>query len=335
MATIPTVKSLLFNTRLVYLVKYQEVLRHLDSPDADLKKLDQSFHTLFAHWGNPKFWTEDIPWIAGKTADFILQVNEVNPDSCDDFKVAASALLKHFKEDLLKDALERTAVTDTSMWNLRMLNALRITLQQEEGRVTFFKGQGQDLSKDAKFQEMNKHQQDLVATYRNLLTNNSVEATESKVENVKKRGVRMEAETVLEAFLNKFQKLSAYLNKQVTEVALIPHFAVVPSEENQKSINALAIALIKMDQRIGTLVRAGKDFTKEADFETLSSDQLSLQNAFRKALYGNTITASSTDTAAIDQITNSLTGVDDLSGMKTKYLALNELMRTHITTING
>ena len=334
MTTNPTVKSLLFNTRLLYLVKYQEVLGHLDRPDADLQKLDQSFQTLFAHWGNPKFWTENIPWIAGKTSDLILQVNKVNPRESSAFKMAATALLQHLKEDLLKDALQRVVSTDTSMWNLRMLNALRKTSQQVDARVALFNNQGEDLDNNTEFQELKEHQEGLMATYRNLLKTNAVEADETKVKNIKKRGIRLEAEIVLPEFFNKHKKLSAYINKQVSPVGLIPHFAETPSDENQKSINALSLVLITMDQQIGSLAKAGKDFTKEADFESLSTDQLALQNTFRKALYCNTITATTSDTSAIEQIATTLASVNDLPGIKTKYVTLNDLMRNHIALIS-
>ena len=171
----------------------------------------------------------------------------------------------------------------------------------------------------------------MITTYSELLITNALQATESKVSNVRKRGDGMEKETVLLSFFALYQKLNNYINKQITEVSLISHFANVPSEENQKSLNALSLTLIKMDQQIGKLAATGKYFTTDAAFASLSSDQLSLQTNYQNELQTNNITSSTSDTDDILKIANQLASVNDLSAMKKEYEALNDLMRSRIS----
>ena len=160
MAQNPTVKSLLFNARLLYLVKYKAVINNSGADDSRITDLDKKYQTLFTHWANPKFWNKDIPWLAGKTSRLILDLDAVNPSRLADFETKASALFQHLEGELLKDALDRIGRTDTSTWNLRMLNAIRKTRQQEDGRVAFFKRQGNDLGNNTEFQEMKTHQEE-------------------------------------------------------------------------------------------------------------------------------------------------------------------------------
>jgi hypothetical protein len=326
-------QALLFNARLICLVKFKAVESKLTASNPSVQKLHKEYYSLFAHFSNPKFWSQDITLIPGKLSPLILEVDAADPAATTDYLVKAQKLYDFLKKDLLKSAIAGVGSTSTSTWNLKMLNALRIVLQQEDGREAFFKKQGTNLDQHQEYQEMKSRHLQLMATYSELLTSNAVTATEKKVENVKKRGNNIEQSTQLSVYFDHYQKLSEYINTQITDVSLLDFFVEPPTDNNELVLQEFSRLLVKLDMKIGELAANGKDITKEADFPALSATQYDLQQSIRKALLSNELDLTEEDAGEFKKIASTLPNISVQATLKEKYQATNTLMQGYVDTL--
>lgn len=328
MNTNQALQALLRHAHLICLVKFQAVEKTWGKDHHEVKLLHENYHTLFNHFANPNLWKQQVPFTAGTTTKLILDFDQVDTSKQATYLAKAKKLLTHLEEDLLKQALADLVAISTSTWNLKMLNALRAMLQEIDGRKIFFKSKGTDLDKHNTFPEMEHYQNQVVATYRSLLMSNALQATEAKVNNVKKRQTMIAGATELPLFLTIFEKWTAYIHKQIKQTSLLPHFAERPSNKNTKALSTLSRILVELDQHIAHLATQGKDLTQESDFSTLESEQQQLVKDYHTALLSNTQEAKDSQINAITQLGANLTSLKEIAPLKSKYKAINDWIRT-------
>lgn len=333
MTTNAALKALLLNARLIYLVKKQEVNAPAGALAADCQALDQKYQTLFGHLANPQLWKNPISFAAGATSRLILALNQVDPTDTNAFLENAQALYNHLTDSLLQAPLAALSTVSTFIWNIKMLNALRLTLQTVDERKAFFKGQGTDLDQHEEFPQMESQQLQLIATYRELLKSDAIEATESKVRNIETRKDDLASENQLDEFLRRYENLSKFIGKQVAKVSEMPILADRPSAENWQALETLSRTLVLLGEQIAKMAVAGNDFTQQRSFAALSSEQQILQEKYQKALLSNEIESTSTQVGELQQFATTIPRITDLPTLEAKYKAINQWLTTAVAAL--
>ena len=325
MAQNESLQALLNNARLICLVKFESVEPHLGTTNSAIKATESNLQKLFGHFPNPLLWTVPINCDRGKIAQLVLDIDSVDPTDLSKYGRLIQQFLNLLKDDVLKNALNRISQTSASTWNVRMLNALRVTLQEVENRKVFFKN---DLDQDPDFPQMQARQQALVGDFRELLRTNAIESNESRVNNMKQRGTLIKQATPVAMFLKLFGKLSDFIDQQISGVSLIPVFKEAPSAENQAVLNALSVALTKVDSKVADLSTQGIDLSQNTQYQQLLSDQRTLQSSYRQALNTNSVSSTSADATAVAQLGDAIANASDETVFLAEYQKLNDLMRS-------
>ncbi len=330
MANNENIKALLFNARLICLAKAQAVEAKLSGPNPEVQVLNTRLHTFFGHLSNPKFWSQPIDADLGKLSQEVLDISSVDPTSVPQYLTAVRKFLQNLEDTVLQSALRLVASTTTETWNLRMLNVLRKIQQTMIERKGFFKNKGEDLNQNSQFQSMETTYRTLVSSYRELLTNNGVSSDQAKVNNMKARGTNLSNAVQSSIYLRLYQKLSDIIKGEVATASAMPTFSSIPVALNQQAINALSVTLVKVSREIAKLKSKGTDLSQDATFTSLASEQQTLANDFRAALYNNTCTATAADVTQLSTLGNKIEQSTDKATFLTEYRALNQLMKDKI-----
>ena len=321
-------QALLQHARLVCLVKMEAVEKNPGTQDTAIQKLHGDYYQLFGHLHNKRLWENPIDFDSGFIASLVLKVDACDPAEQTEYIEHSQKLLDFLKDDLLEEALERIATTDTSMWNIRMLNALRITLQQEEDRIAFFNEMGEDLDNNPEFQQMSTEQLALVAVFRELLSSNTIESDEAKVNNMKTRGEMIGQTTELPIFFRLYKKLTAFIKAQVEGAIELPDPVDPPSPNNQQALQVLIPALLVIDQKVDFFESQGVDLGNHAAYQAETQRHPTLLVTYRAALEGNTIEASESDITNLQQTREAMEEAIAIDMFVTQFAQLNTLMET-------
>ncbi len=328
-------KRILYHSRRVCLVKMDAVEKAQTTQRTDVQQLQADYQKLFGHFFNPKLWEQAISFDAGKIAEKVLKVDSCDPTDLTTYLQHSRQLLAFLKNDLLASALQRIATTQTSMWNTRMLNALRITLQQEDERVVFFNNQGADLDNNSSYQELSTEQQLVVAAFRELLTTNAIESSQAKVNHMKTRGDMIASSTEVSIFLRLYKKLNAFIKAQIKEAATdLPDPTNPPSQLNEQALYILATCLLEIAQKTTSFESQGTDLNSHTAYQTEATRQSTAVSDYRLALEENTLDATDTEISSLKTRHQNLQSASSFDDFVKELGLLNTFMENAMANIS-
>ncbi len=322
-----TLKALLHNARLIYQVKAVHILSDLSGPNPTVNTVNDQMNTFFGHLSNPKLWSEPITFDRGKISQEILNISSVKSDQVDLYLQNTRSFLETMEDQVLKAALQRVATTPTQPMNLRTIDALNQTTRTLEGRLDHFANAGNDLRRDPTFSPLASRQASLLSTYTELLTNNAIESTQSKVNTVNQWKTMFGNMTDTTLFLRLYPKYNDFLAKQ-TEASDHP---VVLSKgaftNNQQALDALAVTMVKLDREVSKYADAGVDWAQDTRYQGLKDACPSILSAYRQALFNDTVEATTTVIEEIQKTGNQIAASTNKDDFLDQYSAFNDLMK--------
>ncbi|MEO0779468.1 MAG: hypothetical protein AAFW73_16400 [Bacteroidota bacterium] len=326
-------KALLRNARLIWKVKARQLQSDLAEDQAEVQTINEQLTHFFGHLSNPKLWSEPVTYQTSDIAQHILDISAVRSDDVEGYLTATRQFLQIMQDQVLPTALQRVATTPTLPWNLRTIDALNQTTRSIEDRLDTYASQGTDLRQDPAFLALANRQAGLLANYRELLTNNAIESTQSKVNTINRWKATIAPLSDPPLFQRVYAKYNDFLAKQVQQTAATPILLGVAVSNNQQALDALAVAEVKLNREVADYQSRGVDLAEDTVYQALNAACPALLTNFRKALFNNDFEAPTTLIEALQRQGEELVQAPTQSAFLDQYRAFNDLLKTNTPAV--
>ncbi|KAA3620977.1 MAG: hypothetical protein DWQ02_28485 [Bacteroidetes bacterium] len=208
-------KSVLHDAKLICRTKFNAVKAIHGENNTQVVNIQNELKSVYRQFDDPAVWSQVLAFDHTKIMNLILKVGIADPNDLANFIKVTTDLLNLLKDEVLKAPLEKISQMAPSDWNLKTLDALRLTNQRIAGRERYFKNHGQDLSQNAEFKQIDQAYDVRAAEYRMLLNSNGVQSNQTDVILITRFGEMMKQSTAVPVFLGLYKGLSDYVNSKI------------------------------------------------------------------------------------------------------------------------
>ncbi len=208
-------KTVLHDAKLICRSKFNAVKAIFGEDNTEVVTIQNELKAVYRQFDNPEVWSQSLTFDHTKIMNLILKVGVADPNDLPNFIKVTTDLLNLLKEEVLKEPLEKIEEMLPSDWNLKTLDALRLTHQRIAGRERYFNNHGQDLSQNAGFVEIDEKHDLASAEYRMLLNTNGVQSNQTDVILITRFGEMIKQTTAVPAFLGLYKGFSNYVISKI------------------------------------------------------------------------------------------------------------------------
>lgn len=208
-------KSVLHDAKLICRAKFNAVKAIHGENNTQVVNIQNELKSVYRQFDDPAVWSQVLAFDHTKIMNLILKVGVADPNDLPNFIKVTTDLLNLLKDEVLKAPLEKISQMAPSDWNLKTLDALRLTNQRIAGRERYFKNHGQDLSQNAEFKQIDEAYNVRVAEFRMLLNTNGIQSNQTDVILITRFGEMMKQSTAVPVFLGLYKGLSDYVNSKI------------------------------------------------------------------------------------------------------------------------
>ncbi len=208
-------KSVLHDAKLICRTKFNAVKVIHGENNTEVVNIQNELKSVYRQFDDPAVWSQVLAFDHTKIMNLILKVGIADPNDLPNFIKVTTDLLNLLKNEVLQGPLEKISQMAPSDWNLKTLDALRLTNQRIAGRERYFKNHGQDLSQNAEFRQIDETYDVRAAEYRMLLNSNGVQSNQTDVILITRFGEMMKQSTAVPVFLGLYKGLSDYVNSKI------------------------------------------------------------------------------------------------------------------------
>ena len=199
-------KLILHDAKLICLSKFQIVQSVHGTSNSELKKLKKEMDTAIQRYDNPTLWLYPIPFDEVATTLHVVQIDSCPTNNLETYAQVVRDFIQFLIKIVADIPVAEASMSETSDFNLKVLNVLTQVQRNVGGRKVYFKNnQNVDLDKDPKFVPMQEEQRPIQTDYRKALTENAVAATESDVLIFNRISENIRQSTVLDKFFMLYQ----------------------------------------------------------------------------------------------------------------------------------
>ena len=232
-------KVIIHDAKLICRTKFKKVEEKFGADNTDVLAIKQEIKHHFAHFDNPDFWLNDISFNEQMLWHHILKINIADPADMSNFLTVTRAFLTFLNEDVIKKPAEALTNIVTSDFNLRTINALNKSNLKINGRKTFFKNQGKDLSQNTEFVTLETKHKNCHDNYKKCLKKNTIEAKQTDIIIINRFGEAISKIVTVPIFINFYKSFYKFVDGKipVTVPATIADPPVVDSSETTTTTN--------------------------------------------------------------------------------------------------
>lgn len=208
-------KTVLHDAKLICRTKFNAVKAIHGENNTEVTSIHNELKAVYRQFDNPDVWSQVLSFDHSKIMNLILKVGVADPNDLPNFIKVTTDLLNLLKDEVLKEPLEKISQMQPSDWNLKTLDALRLTHQRIAGRERYFKNHGQDLSQNAEFVAIDEAHTVRAAEYRMLLNTNGVQSNQTDVILITRFGEMIKQSTAVPTFLGLYKGLSDFVKTKI------------------------------------------------------------------------------------------------------------------------
>ena len=213
-------KTLLEKARNVCMHKHNQVAASINgTPSQKFIEVSAEQDSLFVKLSQPALMEEGIV-VIDKTelSEKITAVDVLNPSQFNEYLTAIASFFAYLKENVLVHLPVPVAASQTTDWNLKVLDALRGMRRKITGRKRFFKNQGTDITNDLVYQKHKSTRNN----YRDKLKNNEIQSVATDEITLLKFKDDIAEMTILASFMDTLGKTNTFMNEKLQEPADTP-----------------------------------------------------------------------------------------------------------------
>ena len=201
-------------------LKLEAFEANLGSDHVELKQLRDQAKTTYDAFANPKFVFVTFDFDEPKIREFLADIHEIPTDKFTNFETSLGGMLKFLQDTALKEAEKAIGELTTSVINAEILGTISIAAAKITKRINAFKEEGIDLMGQVAFLIKRRKHVKTKKAYRKLLRENSIQGQESDMLHIKNLGELIALSTTKTQFLGRYDKLTAFMEKQVDSVPI-------------------------------------------------------------------------------------------------------------------